>query len=293
MSYLRSFLRVGYAPLLLIGVNGVALGLVAWDMPTSLLLSLLSAVVVLSFAAERISPYQPNWNRSHGDAFRDTCHAFVNETANFATLLLLPALTGIVSTRGLWPASWPFALQVVFAVLLLDAGVTFAHYASHRIGLLWRFHAVHHSVRRMYGFNGLMKHPIHQAIETFAGTLPLLLLGLPANVATVLLFAVAVQLLLQHSNVDYTVGPFKHLLATSEVHRFHHQKSAELGDVNFGLFTTIWDRALGTFRYEDRRRFTSGELGIGAEPDYPVTYLAQLLAPFRSGAGAGASSASS
>ena len=127
----------------------------------------------------------------------------------------------------------------------------------------------------------LMKHPIHQAIETSAGTLPLLVLGLPSQVALALVFAVAIQLLLQHSNVDCTVGPLRRLLATNEVHRFHHQKWPDLGDVNFGLFTTLWDRLLGTFHNEARGRFESHELGIGEEPDYPTRYLPQLLAPFR------------
>lgn len=287
MAPLRSVLRIAYAPLLLLGVNGVALCLVARGAPGSLLAALFAAVVGLSFAAERLLPYQGEWNRPRGDTLRDTCHALVNEAANFATLLLLPALTGVASAKDVWPTTWPFALQVVLAVLVLDAGISFAHYASHRVAWLWRFHAVHHSVKRMYGFNGLVKHPVHQAIETFAGTLPLILLGLPSNVATVLVFAVAVQLLLQHSNVDYAMGPFKYLLATSEVHRFHHQRSPELGDVNFGLFTTLWDHVLGTFHYENRRRFTSQELGIGDEPDYPVGYVAQLLAPFgrRNGTG--------
>ncbi len=31
------------------------------------------------------------------------------------------------------------------------------------------FHVVRHSVVRMYGFNGFMKHPIHQTIETIGG----------------------------------------------------------------------------------------------------------------------------
>lgn len=48
-----------------------------------------------------------------------------------------------------------------------------------------------------------------------AGVTPLLLAGIPVPVAAALSLtvAVAVQLLLQHSNVDYRVGPFGHTLA--------------------------------------------------------------------------------
>jgi sterol desaturase/sphingolipid hydroxylase (fatty acid hydroxylase superfamily) len=77
------------------------------------------------------------------------------------------------------------------------------------------------------------------------------------------------------------VGPLRWLLATNEVHRFHHQKEAQVGDVNFGLFTTLWDHLLGTYAFEIRDRFVSDELGIAAEPDYPNAYVPQLVAPFR------------
>lgn len=69
--------------------------------------------------------------------------------------------------------------QVLLAVAVTDMGVTLVHVASHRVGWLWRMHAVHHSVRRFYGFNGLMKHPLHGALELAAGTAPLLVLGMP------------------------------------------------------------------------------------------------------------------
>jgi len=279
----KELLRYGFCPLMLIGVNGAGLWLVASGAPTWWLLLLLGVAIALSFGGERLLPYQEDWNRSHGDSARDTLHALANEAANFGTLLLLPIFTALLAIDGIWPAGRPFVVQVLFAILVADAGIALAHYASHRLDLLWRFHAVHHSVKRMYGFNGLMKHPVHQAIETVVGTTPLVLMGLPPSVATALVFCVAVQLLLQHSNVDYRVGPLRYVLAVSEVHRFHHQKDAKLGDVNFGLLTTLVDHLLGTFYYESREEgFTSDELGIGARPNYPSDYVAQLVEPFRS-----------
>ena len=278
----KALLRYGFCPLMLLGVNGAGLWLVASGASKWWLLALLGGAIGLSFAAERLLPYEEDWNRSHGDSSRDALHALVNEAANFGTLLLLPVFTALLAIGGVWPSGWPFVLQVLFAIIVADAGIALAHYASHRIDLLWRFHAVHHSVKRMYGFNGLMKHPVHQAIETVVGTTPLVLMGLPPAVATALVFCVAVQLLLQHSNVDYRVGRLRYLLAVNEVHRFHHQKDAKLGDVNFGLFTTLVDHLLGTFHYEKRGgRFSSEDLGIGAEPNYPAGYLAQLAEPFR------------
>lgn len=117
----------------------------------------------------------------------------------------------------------------------------------------------------MYGFNGLIKHPVHQSIEMAAGTMPLVLLGLPVEVGTALAFCTAIQLLVQHSNVDFRLGPLRMWLAAAEIHRLHHRKEPALGDVNFGLFTTIWDRLLGTLH--DRAegvRLSSSDVGIAA-----------------------------
>lgn len=273
-------IRYGYAPLMLLGINGVGIALAASGANKAWLLALLVAAIAMSFAAERLLPYQDTWNTSHGDAGRDTVHTFVNETLILTSVAAIPALAALIPGDGIWPTSWPFVVQILIAILVADLGITLAHYASHKIGVLWRFHAVHHSVQRFYGLNGLMKHPLHQTIEMTAGVTPLLLAGIPVPVAAALSLAVAVQLLLQHSNADYRIGPFKHVLALNEGHRFHHLKWAGIGDVNFGLFTLIWDHLLRTYSYDPARRFTSADLGMAAKPDYPTGYLAQLAEPF-------------
>lgn len=273
-------LRYGFFPAILVGGNVIGIAMSAAGTPLWQRLAVIVVAILLVLRAERVLPYERRWNRDHGDARRDILHAGINTALNNAGIWLLPLFASLGVFSAYWPSDWPFWLQVAFAILVLDAGVTLAHYASHRLELLWRFHAVHHSVERMYGFNGLMKHQVHQSIETAAGMTPLLLLGIPSPVAAAVAFAVVIQLLLQHSNVDYRTGPFKYVLASAEVHRFHHRKGAGLGDVNFGLFTVLWDHLLGTYYYADER-VRSGDLGIGDRPGYPRSYGAQLLEPFR------------
>lgn len=278
---MHTLVRYGYVPFMLVAVNGAAVALLAAGAPRYRLLALLAVAVGASFAAERVLPYHAPWNDSHDDTARDIVHAVVNETLTLAGLALIPAAAAIVPFDSVWPTGWPLPAQLAVAVIVADLGITLTHYASHRFPVLWRLHAVHHSVTRAYGFNGLMKHPLHQSLETLVGVTPLLLLGMPVQVATALAFTVVVQLLLQHSNVDYRVGPLSGVLALNRAHRFHHLKWAGVGDVNFGLFTLLWDHALRTYSYDPTRRFTSADLGMAAEPDYPTGYLAQLAAPFR------------
>lgn len=285
MFLLRELVKVIYVPSMHMGFGAAALYMVSNDYSYSLLLALLVLAICISFAAEQLVPYDENWNRSHDDSWRDLLHATVNEIANASSVALLPLIVAFSPSVDIWPVYWPLWGQLLLAILIADCGITLIHYASHVNPTLWRFHEVHHSVKRMYGFNGLMKHPLHQAIETLGGTLPLIIIGIPLDVAALLAFAVSIQLLLQHSNVDVKIGPLRYVLALSPLHRFHHIKWPVEGDVNFGLFTTIWDRMLGTAFYDPDRKFTSEDLGIGKEPNFPTHYISQLVQPFKTEGG--------
>lgn len=277
----KFLVRLFYLPTFLIVGNGLAIFVVQSGYSKGWLFLLVMSFIALAFLLERLVPYDAAFNESYGDRTRDFYHFIVNETANVAGVLSVPLLAAFISLPSIWPHSLPLWQQLVLAILIADVGITLAHFASHRIDALWRLHAVHHSVKRMYGFNGLMKHPLHQFIETVAGTTPLLLMGVSPEVFSLLIVAVILQLLLQHSNVAYFSGPLKYLLAINVVHRFHHLKTAEEGDVNFGLFTSLTDFFLGTAYYDKRRVIASDDLGIGDQPNYPKSYLSQLLQPFR------------
>lgn len=270
-----------YAPTFFIVAIVSGLMHVSAGEPLHGLLVIVLVLIAVSFVGERIAPYERDWNQNKGDRLRDIFHAAVNEGSVAASILLVPIIATAMPFNEAWPDHWPLWSQLGVAIIMADIGITLAHFASHRGDLLWRLHAPHHSVKRMYGFNGLMKHPVHQAIETLAGTSPLLLLGMPIDIAALLSLAVATQLLLQHSNVDMKIGPLKYVWAVAPVHRFHHLNKAGDGDVNFGLFTTLWDHLLGTAYFDEQRSFTSGELGIENAPNYPVGYLDQLIEPFR------------
>ena len=276
-----SVVRYGFVPVMMLGIGGAAVLLARAPWAELWMALLIVMAIAVSFVVERLIPYAAEWNGRSVDTERDVAHALVNESAFLLVVLVIPALALVTPLHRWWPSAWPFVLQVLFAVVVADMGITLVHMASHRIGWLWRLHAVHHSIKRFYGFNGLMKHPLHGAVELAAGTVPLLIIGLPKSVADALTVLIAVQLLLQHSNADYRVGSLRYLLALNEGHRFHHLKWAGVGDVNFGLFTLVWDHVLRTFSFDRERRFRSDDLGMAAKPNYPVGYLAQLAEPFR------------
>lgn len=281
MPALRWIARYAYVPTMLLGLNGLALALVSRGVTYLVVAPILLAAIAFSLGMEHVLPYEAAWNEGHDDTPKDILHAIVYEVQNTNCTLFLPIIAWLVPWQGIWPREWPLLAQLGIAILAIDAAGSLVHYASHKVEWLWRLHAVHHGVYRLYSFNGLVRHPAHQLIDIIVGSLPLALIGMPVPVAVLLGLAVAIQLLVQHSNVDYRLGPFEGWLSVGHLHRLHHVNWREDGDVNFGLFFTFWDRILGTLRMPDERRPGVGEIGIQEREHYPQAYARQLIEPFR------------
>tara|TARA_B100000446_G_scaffold187517_1_gene217010 strand:- start:4369 stop:5415 length:1047 start_codon:yes stop_codon:yes gene_type:complete len=281
MERIRRLLKYAYFPLMFLGFNGVAIALVQAQVAYSSLWILMAVALFVSFTIEHLIPYNGLWNRAQADGLRDSLHFVINESSNYAGVLLLPLLGGLTLLPSAWPEEWPFWGQLLLAVVVFDIGSTLFHWLSHKSPLFWRFHAIHHAPKRLYGFNGIMKHPVFQLMDALVALGPLVLIGIPQDVAVVLVFSIFVQLLIQHSNADMRTGPLRHVFASAEVHRFHHLKG-QAGDVNFGLFFSFWDFALGTAYFEKRNApLRSTDIGIGHAPHYPTDYWGQLKAPFQ------------
>lgn len=270
---MRSALKVLFAPIMLLGFNGVAVWMDMAGLSLYWLIPLVIAVILFATAVERIIPYQPAWNEGPDEFARDLVHAVVNMAIIiFLILVIRPG-------HGLWPEAWPVWAQLLLAIVIVDAGLSFAHYASHRVDFLWKLHAAHHSPTRMYGFNGLLQHPFHQAFEIICGGAPVIILGMPHEIGLLVGFAVVVQFLLQHSNADMQLGPLNWLLALAPVHRRHHTREYEGYGVNFGFFTNLWDYVLRTGDFGKRPRIGETDLGIN-DLSHPKAYVAQFRYPF-------------
>jgi len=276
----RFAIRYGYAPFMILGLNAAAYFIVANHHSYAWLVLLLAAAFGAAHVAEHIAPWYEEWNQSHGDATTNIWHTLVYEIQNINGILFIPLIAWLTPWEPIWPTEWPLLAQLLLAIVLADFGFMLIHYLSHRYPLLWRLHAVHHGVSRLYGLNGLVRHPLHQVLDLVVATGPLALAGMPVNVAVLLGFAVSVQLIVQHSNVSYVLGPFRNHLSIGRIHHLHHVNWGKEGDCNFGLFLTLWDRLFGTFQPEPSRPIKAHDMGIDEVPNFPRSYLAQLVFPF-------------
>ena len=242
-------------------------------------------IVLVGWAAlvsilERLYPVTPIWNQDHGDTRSDRIYL----VTNLAVSQVAAYLVGLVAERtdmlALWPMTLPFALQVLFALVVVDVGLYAVHRVSHGVGWLWKLHAIHHFPRRIHWVNGQRRHVLHELLEGSPGLLVLLVLGAKGPVVASALAMVSVHLLLQHANVRYRGGVLRHVFAVAELHRWHHQRQYAAVQGNFAAVFSVWDRLFGTCLPEGVAPL---EVGTDDEPTLHEGWREQQLWPFRTG----------
>jgi sterol desaturase/sphingolipid hydroxylase (fatty acid hydroxylase superfamily) len=82
-----------------------------------------------------------------------------------------------------------------------------------------------------------------------------------------------------HANLNWTLGPFKYVLATPVFHRWHHTSLEEGGNTNFASTFPLWDIMFGTFRLPESR--LPDNYGIDDQPSFPSEIAGQMAYPFR------------
>lgn len=234
--------------------------------------------IILVAVFERLLPYRVDWLHDRQDTLPDVLHAVVSLTLIFSTFYVVELALSYLNVKGIWPGHWHPLLQLLLAGSIIDFGMWFMHWLSHRNRILWQLHALHHSSTRLYWLNGERRHPVSALILGVPGILTVLLLGAGANITGAWMIIVAVHLALQHANLDYRLGPMKYLIAGAQMHRWHHKKEYENAQVNFGECFLVWDHLFGTF-YSTARDVKAAEVGMVEK--MPLRYFEQLIWPFR------------
>lgn len=277
---IHSIVRWGAYPAIFGGCAIALMTATSNGLPYWPLAPLLSAAGMASVALlERLQPYESAWLADHGDTGVDILHAFTSLSLIFMTVDAVGLLLHYLPAAQLWPAQWPMWAQVLLAGAIIDFGLRFMHWASHKNAFLWRLHALHHSAERLYWLNGERRHPLSALVLGTPGVTLAMLAGAPPAAIGCWLAMVSVHLAFQHANLDYSVGPLRFLLAVAETHRWHHKREYEDAQVNFGEFWLIWDHLFGTFHYR-RDGVRQGDVGL-REERMPASYLDQLAWPWR------------
>jgi sterol desaturase/sphingolipid hydroxylase (fatty acid hydroxylase superfamily) len=145
----------------------------------------------------------------------------------------------LLSIEALW-------LGVVVAFVVHELSYYWEHRLSHRIGLLWAFHAIHHSsnafnhstAARGFYFDGLLRTPF-DAAAAFLGVPPIVFLAVSAAKNAFGIW--------NHASYINGLGPLEHVLATPRNHKIHHANQPHYIDRNFGQVLIVWDKLFASF----------------------------------------------
>jgi len=169
-------------------------------------------------------------------------------------------------------AAQPWWLQAVEVVLLSDLASYWAHRLQHRVGILWRFHAVHHSAEHLDWLAAHREHPIDGLFMQTAINLPALVMGFPVETLVGLVAFRGLWAIYVHSNVRLPIGPMRWILGSPELHRWHHDRDHDAG--NYANVSPIMDLVFGTYECPDAE-----PVALGLREPLPTGYAAMLIAP--------------
>ena len=166
------------------------------------------------------------------------------------------------------------------AILFLVAS-DFMLYWLHRMyhgGAFWKYHAVHHSSEDLDWISAARFHPVNLFLGSVAVDVILLMAGISPNIMLWVGPFTTFHSAFVHANLNWTLGPFRYVLATPVFHRWHHTALEQGGNTNFAGTFPVWDVLFGTFR------MPTDELPSGYGIDdhgFPAEIAGQLAYPFR------------
>lgn len=178
---------------------------------------------------------------------------------------------GPLSTLPLW-------LQAVLFLVAADFMMYWLHRMFHGGGF-WRYHAIHHSSEDVDWISAARFHPVNLLLGTIGVDVVLLLAGISPGVMLWLGPFNIFHSAFVHANLNWTLGPFRYVVATPVFHRWHHTGREEGGDTNFAGTFPLWDILFGTFRMPKGR--LPDHYGIDDQASFPGEIIGQLAYPFR------------
>lgn len=245
-----------------------------------------AAVAAIVLILQRLLPYEQDWRGWRQDLRVDLTHAVLSSWAvpalfkGLAFGLLFTMADGLSRAMGgsLWPHGWDILPQLGLALIIGELGNYWAHRLMHETRLGWRFHSIHHTSERLYLLSSARSHPFNVLAIYMSQTVPLIVLGAQGEVLALFTLFTSVNGMLQHANIDMRQHGLNWLVASADLHRFHHSTVIAEGNSNYGGNLIIWDIVFGTRYLPDRRQ---GPERVGISDEYlPERFWGQLLVPF-------------
>jgi sterol desaturase/sphingolipid hydroxylase (fatty acid hydroxylase superfamily) len=254
---------------------------------------ILVTLIVVTGICERKWPAEPRPVLARGHV-QDACYVALHAIVVIPLMTLLSVgSAALIGSHAGWIAlrpaqDWPGWLLIPLTIAAMDAANWLAHFADHRLGFLWRFHALHHSQEELSVLTSFRAHPLMHTTGFVLATVPVVALMPGRPIAPVLITIYVCIGTLQHANLRWTYGPAGRVIVSPAYHRLHHAREDQ--SINLGVVLTIWDVLAGRARFPSRSA-AAGRTGLDGRPvpveqDHaatpgPLLLAEQLIEPFQ------------
>ena len=142
--------------------------------------------------------------------------------------------------------SLPFLGQLFLIILLADLVQYWVHRGYHEIPFLWRFHAIHHSAKKMDWMAGSRQHLLEIIATRCLVLIPVFLLGFSKSVIDAYIIVVGLQAVFNHANVKFKFGWLQYIIVTPQFHHWHHSSDKAAIDKNYAAHFSFLDYIFGS-----------------------------------------------
>ena len=153
-------------------------------------------------------------------------------------------------------------IELLIAIMALDfVAQWFAHYMLHRVSWMWKFHLVHHSDTHVDATTGTRHHPGDYVIREVFSLAAIVIFGIPIGYYVFYRILTIFFTYFSHANITIPLWLDKAICTifiSPNMHKFHHHQERPWTDSNFGNIFSLWDRAFGTFVYDDPKKVRYG-----------------------------------
>ncbi|MFO7600029.1 MAG: sterol desaturase family protein [Candidatus Desulfacyla sp.] len=179
---------------------------------------------------------------------------------------------------------WPFWLEVVLTIIILDFVIYMQHVMFHAVPVLWRLHMMHHADLDYDLTTGTRFHPLEIIISLGIKAGAITVLG--AAPVGVIIFEILLNgtAMFNHGNFFIPLGidrVLRLLVVTPDMHRVHHSVFPNETNTNFGFNLPWWDRLCGTYKSQPAKGHEQMTIGLNQFRDASRLTLPWMIAlPF-------------
>jgi len=192
-------------------------------------------------------------------------HALVNLGFTAMHLLIHTALAVLIVLLSDWCSQQEFGLvhwlgagtllTILISFLALDFfGGWLVHITEHKLGILWRFHVVHHADNNVDATTGLRHHPVESVLRGVFFFIAIFVSGAPIYAVMIYQTILILFVAFTHANINlpkWLDNGISYIFISPNMHKVHHHWKQPFTDSNYGAVFSIWDRAFGTFKKLD------------------------------------------